>query len=79
MLKGAGTHVTSDAVIHGLLSLSLWAHCEAEHHGRESRAKQKARVGMGLGRSKIDRKEPETRYALTDVPQWHPSSKCPFP
>lgn len=46
MLKGAGTHVTSDAVIHGLLSLSLWAHCEAEHHGRESRAKQKARVGM---------------------------------
>lgn len=79
MLKGAGTHVASDAVIHGLLSLSLWTHCEAEHHGREGRAKQNAHVGMGLETSKIDRKEPETRYALTDVPQWRPSPKCPFP
>lgn len=79
MLKGAGTCVRLDVVIRGLLALSLCVHCEAEHHGGESTAKQKAAVVIGLGRNKIDRKEPETQYTLTDAPQKHPSSKCPFP
>jgi hypothetical protein len=68
-LKGAGTRVASDVVIGGLLALSLWGHCEAEHHGGEGTAKQKVAVMIGLGRSKIKRKEPETGYTLTDASQ----------
>lgn len=78
-VKGAGLHVPSDVVTHGLSALSSWAHCEAEHHGGESTAKQKAAVLIGLGRSKMKRKEAEIGYTFPDTFQWHPSPKCPFP
>lgn len=68
MLKGAGLHVPSDVVTHGLLALSPWAHCEAEHHGGESTAKQETAVLTGLGRSKMKRKEADRIHLPRHIP-----------